>query len=164
MTFFCKFALLLFASSVKFWPILYNELYNLPMGCVEKIFPVFFEYPCFRFCSVVFFSSALEKVTTVVNYLFRATSVIYFPDLNHASLLLIQNLMYPYIWIMVFFFLFWVFWSWFMCVLRLEEQQLHVAVMKTLQWHNAGLCFPFLPHLLTVANEGQYNNDSCHLL
>lgn len=52
---------------------------------------------------MVFFSSALEKVATVVNYLFHATSVIYFPDLNHASLLLIQNLMYPYIWIMFFF-------------------------------------------------------------
>lgn len=67
------------------------------MGCVEKVFPLLFEYSYFRFCSMVFFSSALEKVATVVNYLFHATSVIYFPDLNHASLLLIQNLMYPYI-------------------------------------------------------------------
>lgn len=51
----------------------------------------------------LFFSSALEKVATVVNYLFHATPVIYFPDLNHASLLLIPNLMYSYIWIMCFF-------------------------------------------------------------
>lgn len=102
MTFFCELALLLFASSVKLWPILYSELYNLPMDCMQKVF-LLFEYPYFSFCSMIFFSSALEKVITVVNYLFHTTPVIYFPDLNYASLLLIQNLMYSNIWIMCFF-------------------------------------------------------------
>lgn len=97
MTFFCEFALLLFASSVKFRPILCSQLYNIPMGCVEKVFLLLFQYLYFRVCSTIFFSSALEKVVTVVNYLFHATPVIYFPDLNHASLLLIQSLMHPYI-------------------------------------------------------------------
>lgn len=102
MTFFCEFALL-FCISVKFWPILYSELYNLPVGCVERVFLLLFESPYFWFHSMIFFSSALEKVITVVNYFFHAAPVIYFPDLNRASLLLIQNLMYPYIWIIWFF-------------------------------------------------------------
>lgn len=104
MTFFCDFALLLFASSVKFWPTLYNEftIYlwvvwkNYFLCCLNIHTSDFVQWS-------FFFSSALEKITTVVNYLFHATPVIYFPDLNHASLLLIQNLMYPYIWIMCFF-------------------------------------------------------------